>query len=183
MHYLIAKHFMVRISFKIYNMGLLHMFMFTLSLHCVAFLANDMVLGNDQMLMSSNSLYQVRMQNDGNLVLYKGSDAIWWSNTVGQGQSPYKLVMHRADNHMVMYDKDSKVVWGTGAFLGKSFKDGAAQGYAIIQDDGNFVVYDGNGEVMWESQTSGGNKSSKLGSGKAHTGNLEALPQHISVVF
>ena len=88
------------------------------------------------------------MQTDGNLVLYKGSRVLWASGTDGQGNGPYELRM-QSDNHLVLYDTDSSVIWAPGVHIGKDDKQWAKGAYAIIEDDGNFAVYDGNNKIMW----------------------------------
>ena len=69
-------------------------------------------------IVSSNGLYHLDYQNDGNLVLYASGDfpdvPYWASNTPG-----------------------------------------ASVGYTVMQDDGNFVVYDGTGTPIWASGTWG----------------------------
>ena len=97
------------------------------------------------------------MQTDGNVVLYKGSEHLWASYTHGQGKGPYKLVM-QSDDHLVVYDADSKVIWYSGVYIGKDGVQWAKGAFAVIQDDGNFVVYDGNHKAMWDSVTAGGVK-------------------------
>merc|ERR1719362_2746797 len=37
-----------------------------------------------------------------------------------------------------------------------------------MEENGNFVLYDGNGRTMWSSDTVDGKKSSAFGSGKIH---------------
>ena len=106
------------------------------------------------------------MQTDGNVVLYKGSEHLWASNTNGEGKGPYELVM-QSDDHLVVYDADSKVIWYSGVYIGKDGYQWAKGAYAVIQDDGNFVVYDGNNKVMWDSKTYGG-ENGEYGSGRRH---------------
>lgn len=106
------------------------------------------------------------MQTDGNVVLYKGSKHLWASNTNGDGKGPYELVM-QSDDHLVVYDVNSKVIWYSGVYIGKDGYQWAKGAYAVIQDDGNFVVYDGNRKVMWDSKTYGGQKGD-YGSGRRH---------------
>ena len=110
------------------------------------------------------------MQNDGNLVLYTSENEILWaSNTRGNGTPPYKLQMQR-DNGLVVYDKDNHAVWSTlttHQHMLHSVADGAwlLGAYAKLQDDGRFVVYDGNSKVMWDSGARNGMASTKFGSG------------------
>ena len=95
------------------------------------------------------------MQHDGNLVLYKGSghnNPIWSSKTYHQGQGPYRLVM-QTDNNLVLYDANSRPTWSSHTHN----KGTMGSAMAILQDDGNFVVYKGKdqkpGEALWHSNT------------------------------
>ena len=140
-------------------------------------MANDLragkKLGNNEIIKSKNGTYIVEMQNDGNLVLYKkigkAKTHLWASNTGGhQEGSPYTLSMQSSDNHLVVFDTNSKITWYTSVYIGKNGDNWAKKGFAVIEDDGNFVVYDGNRIPMWSSGTNGGKKSSQYGSGFKH---------------
>jgi len=135
-------------------------------------------LGNDDELVSSNKEYALRMQNDGNLVLYKtnlndakSKEAIWASNTNGDGESPYRLVMQE-DNHLVVYDGKDNVIWASGVRI-KDPKQWQKSGFAALQDDGNFVVRDGIWDVMWDSETYGGQKGN-FGEGNKHQASCDS---------
>ena len=149
------------------------------------FVGNDPTLGredilrSDHYLISRNGKYVLWMQNDANLVLYKclneqcsgpsGKRHIWASNTYGRGKSPYRLVM-QSDNALVIYDANSSPIWWNNALIDKSglvdyqWREGA---YATLQDDGNFVVYDGQHRTMWDTGTYDGNKGI-YGVGRKH---------------
>ena len=119
------------------------------------------------------------MQTDANLVLYKcfnkhcsgskGRQPIWASNTYGRGKGPYTLVMQN-DNALVIYDTHSNPIWWNNALIDKSglvdyqWTKGA---YATLQDDGNFVVYDGQHRTMWDTGTYDG-KQGVYGTGRKH---------------
>ena len=56
----------------------------------------------------------MKMQTDGNLVVYDSGDKpTWASNTDGKGMKPYNLKMQK-DGNLVIYDKNNGVVWATG---------------------------------------------------------------------
>ena len=117
-------------------------------------LLNGATLQQGQELKSPNGQFALKMQNDGNLVLYKhGRDAIWSSGTYRKGGPPYKVVM-QTDNNLVLYDGWSRALWSSGTHNGHH---GLA--VAILQDDGNFVVYgnhdsDGHGRnAKWSTNT------------------------------
>ena len=61
-------------------------------------LHTDGVLSSGQSLRSENGQYFAVMQDDGNLVVYQGTNhapehAIWASNTNQKGQGPHRVVM------------------------------------------------------------------------------------------
>ena len=122
------------------------------------------VMESGQEMISENGEYVVKVQSDGNLVLYKGSDVLWASGTHGDGREPYKMTM-QSDNHLVLFDADSKVIWAPDVYIGKDEHQWKEGGYAVLQDDGNLVVYDGDNKAMWATETHGGQKGSTDGKG------------------
>jgi hypothetical protein len=52
------------------------------------------------------------MQNDGNLVLYNGTSAVWASGTSGNGKS---VLLVQSDGNTVIYTQGSGgAMWATG---------------------------------------------------------------------
>lgn len=103
------------------------------------------------------------VQDDGNLVVYsKSFDALWdrysgLDNLLRPGEMlrpgqlrrstdrRYRLEMQR-DGNLVLY-KSSKALWSTKT-------TGAKKGaFALMQDDGNFVVYNAANKPVWHSRT------------------------------
>jgi hypothetical protein len=88
------------------------------------------------------------MQQDGNLVVYDGNNAvIWASNTNKKGVPPYRVTMQE-DGNLVVYDGNNAPIWASNT-KGK----GTGPYKAIMQDDCNYVVYDGKGSPLWASNT------------------------------
>jgi hypothetical protein len=89
----------------------------------------------NECLVSSNGQYELVMQNDGNLVLYRyGSTkddrwSIWDSGTVNKGVTHAKL---KSDGHLVLFADETSIV-----DIGTS---GGAR--LLVQNDGNLVSYD-----------------------------------------
>ena len=54
---------------------------------------------------------------------------------------------YQGDGNLVLYDGGS-YIWTTAS-------DWASAGRAVMQDDGNFVIYDANGGYVWDSHTDG----------------------------
>ncbi|MFJ6052255.1 hypothetical protein [Streptomyces sp. NPDC092307] len=93
-------------------------------------------------------------QDDGNLVIYRKSDgkAIWNSGTYNRGYYATELSI-TADGNLTLRDWFSPhtVAWSSGT----GNNPGA---YALLQDDGNFVLYKadggpGKGGALWHSGT------------------------------
>ena len=96
---------------------------------------------------SADGKYRLEMQSDGNLVIYDGGDAVWSSNTAGQGVAPYTLAM-QGDGNLVIYDKDYSATWASNT-AGK----GEGPYTLIMQGDRNLVIYDKNNSAIWASNT------------------------------
>jgi len=94
-------------------------------------------------LFSTNRVYELRLQADGNLVLYRTTDwrALWSSRT--QGRSVSALFM-QLDGNLVLYD-GGEAVWATRSY-------GPAISSLVLQDDGNVVIYR-QGPVAWNTHT------------------------------
>jgi cell wall-associated NlpC family hydrolase len=104
------------------------------------------------------------MQTDGNLVIYAGGRAIWNAQTSGANAS---LAM-QPDGNLVVYS-GGRPLWswmggGTGATgdtlpAGQSMSNGqvlwsnGGRYAAIMQSDGNLVVYDNGNRAIWWSGT------------------------------
>ena len=143
-------------------------------------LQTDEVLKSGDFLMSKNRKYVLLLQEDGNLVLYKcfnancpnssGKRDIWASNTYGKGNPPYSLVIQR-DNVLVIYDTNKHPIWWNSlTILDRNERvtfQWTSNAYAVLLDDGNFVVYDSQQRLMWDTATYDGEKG-VYGSGRKH---------------
>ncbi len=98
-------------------------------------------------LTSNNGSYMLTLQNDGNLVLYGGGDALWSANTAGKGAT--KLVLQGSDGNLVLYTDSGDPVWSTSTNTNKAVK-------LTVQDDGNVVLYDADGNSVWAAAQNGG---------------------------
>jgi hypothetical protein len=112
----------------------------------------SIVLGEG--LFSGNKLFQFTLQKqDGNLVLYKGKEALWDANT--QGQGGVRLIM-QDDGNLVLYTVGMQPIWASGT-------QGHLNAFFQIQDDGNAVVYEPPQTPLWETRTWGGVKHDESG--------------------
>jgi hypothetical protein len=100
-------------------------------------------LGTDR-ITSNNRQFQVLMQNDGNLVLYRNRDGrpLWASRTDGIAVD---FCIMQSDGNLVLYGFNRNAVWASGT-------DGRPGSIAIIQDDANFVIYQPS-QAVWASGT------------------------------
>jgi GH25 family lysozyme M1 (1,4-beta-N-acetylmuramidase) len=94
---------------------------------------------------SCDGRFSLDMQEDGNLVLYEKTKALWATGT--NTEHGYRMIM-QTDGNFVLYDIHDKAVWATHT-------NGHDGSYLAVQDDGNLVVYEPGGHVGWASHTSG----------------------------
>ena len=128
-------------------------------------------------LASKNDHFHLWMQKDGNLELHKklhnnhrgNWEVIWASRTTGAGRPPYRLDLNENTNELEIHDSYDNFVWKSSVSVSNrnNFVNG---GYAILENNGNFVVYDGKNTTMWSTGTKGGHKSPAFGSGIKHEG-------------
>lgn len=97
-------------------------------------------------LLSANGQYSFHVQTDGNLVVYKGSTALWGSRTDGQAPREFAI---QGDGNLVLYRTDGRAVW-------ESRTTGKSIAYLAMQDDGNLVLYATNGSAIWATGTAQG---------------------------
>jgi len=114
------------------------------------------ILAVGEYLVAPNGQFFVMMQDDGNLVVYRGSGpsnqqgAIWASAQVGHYPhvvGAYYAVMQNDGNFAIYRGAgpsfNQGFVWGT--VQSGHYSPGLGNYFAVIQNDGNFVVYRGTG--------------------------------------
>jgi hypothetical protein len=92
-------------------------------------------------LTSRNGTYRLTLQDDGNLVLYKGSNALWSSGTSGKA---VKHAIMQNDGNFVVYGYDDKAVWSSGTNKNPN-------SVITLQSDGNLVIY--RNKPVWSTDT------------------------------
>jgi hypothetical protein len=96
-----------------------------------------------QQLTSPNGGYSLRMQTDGNLVVYgSNNNAIWDSRT---WNNPGAYAILQPDGNLVVYRSNNSAAWATGT-------NGQPVDRAVIQDDGSLVLYTASGSRVWSSR-------------------------------
>ncbi|MGW0041213.1 LysM peptidoglycan-binding domain-containing protein [Rhodococcus sp. NPDC003348] len=95
-----------------------------------------------QSLTSNNGAYTLSLQDDGNLVLSEGGNAVW--ATMTNGKSVAKATV-QDDGNFVLYTGDDDAVWA-------SQTSGNSGVRLVVQDDRNVVLYAGD-KAVWSSDT------------------------------
>jgi hypothetical protein len=98
-------------------------------------------------ILEASNKCSVKMQDDGNLVVYDSTNKpLWASNTNGKGIPPYKYIM-QGDGNLVIYDYTNNPLWASNTDL-----EGISPYKTIIQEDCNFVLYDSTEKPLWSSK-------------------------------
>jgi len=126
----------------------------------------------------------LHLQNDGNLVLYSGSTATWASNTVQVEKKNDRLGANETLHHnqqivsadgryrAVVQSDGNFVVYEGGKATWASNTPGSGSTVLSLQSDGNLVLYDHHGKPTWASNTGGKNTSGDLSLVMQNDGNL-----------
>ncbi|MFF9347094.1 hypothetical protein [Streptomyces sp. NPDC014734] len=99
-------------------------------------------LQKNQAWTSGNGRAILRVQEDGNFVLYKDNRPVW--QAPGAYPNGDHAVMQE-DGNFVLYNRGGQPLWASG-----TWHKGA---YLAIQDDGNVVVYDKDRRPVWATNT------------------------------
>jgi hypothetical protein len=116
-------------------------------------LANGQTLRPGQYLSSQNGMYELRLQADGNLVIYQVTSStrpIWSTGTNGAGSNVYLGV--QGDGNLVLYAMTEGIpqaIWASGS-------NRPADLY--MQNDGNLVMYASGHSPAWASGTASDEK-------------------------
>ncbi|WP_412461513.1 putidacin L1 family lectin-like bacteriocin [Pseudomonas sp. SC11] len=109
-------------------------------------------LGVDQYLQSPNGRYKLYAQNDRNLALYDGANAVWVANaSAAYSSQVYPKRWSKGDvsqtyisHELTVYDLEHGRIWHTvnaSVPVGDTFS-AALRTYLQLQDDGNIVIID-----------------------------------------
>jgi surface antigen len=107
-------------------------------------LCSSRTLQPGQYLLSQNGAYQLVMQNDGNLVVYAGTQPLWDSQT-WNNPGAY-AVLQPSDGNLVVYSTSGKALWS-------AYVLNAPGDELQMQNDGNLVVYSAAGSPLWATMT------------------------------
>jgi hypothetical protein len=111
-------------------------------------LTAGMTLQPGVQLWAANGIYLFAMQGDGNLVEYNAArKPIWASNTASHAGA---FAVMQTDGNFVVYADQARQ-----HALGATGTNGSGATNLLFQNDGNLVLYRGNGSVAWAGNTAG----------------------------
>ena len=113
---------------------------------CLQGETNFIALPVGSSLSSPNGDYSMKMETDGNLVLYCKGNSLWSSETSGTNVSGG--LVFQTDGNLVLYDPERSPLWDSETYDTKARQ-------MVMQDDGNFVLYTDEGEAVWKTDTVG----------------------------
>ncbi|MFD8479057.1 hypothetical protein [Kitasatospora sp. NPDC059673] len=101
--------------------------------------------------IESNSVWLVD-QPDGNLVLYRKRDgaALWSTGTWNHPRASLTLINSPSFPALWLLQENTEWSWVTPV-------NGRSGIYAVVQDDGNFVIYTSDKQALWSTGTWGNN--------------------------
>ncbi|WP_326559750.1 GDSL-type esterase/lipase family protein [Micromonospora sp. NBC_01796] len=99
-------------------------------------------LTTGQTLASCDGQFQLRLQSDGNLVLYQGTAVLWSTGTAGRAVAQAAL---RSDGDLTLTGSTGETIWRTATA-------GQSDTVFYVQGDGNLVIYSA-GRPIWSSGT------------------------------
>ncbi|MFC6102641.1 hypothetical protein [Olivibacter domesticus] len=131
-------------------------------------------LGHDQAIYSRNGQYFLKMQWDGNLVLYRNSGfkALWSSKTIQPNTGAtfeFKIIR---GNWMINKNQSGNIttIWQSNSGYVPRIEQGLAVPYFVLQNDGNIVMYISpyppqgwEAVIAYRTNTAGGKTSGNYG--------------------
>ncbi|MEU7426384.1 hypothetical protein [Streptomyces sp. NPDC040750] len=99
-------------------------------------------LYKNQAWTSGNGRTVLRVQSDGNFVLYKDNRPVWQAPNV---YPKADRAVFQDDGNFVVYDRNGNPVWAAGTWHKGH--------YVAVQDDGNVVVYNSANQPVWATNT------------------------------
>jgi hypothetical protein len=115
-----------------------------MNFRCLDSLQSNQQLNINDQLVSNNRRVNLSMQGNGNLVLYRThfGQALWASDT----SLPVDHIIMKGDGVLAACSPESISYWDTGT-------SGHPGAKLLLQDDGNLIIYDTAGKLLWASNT------------------------------
>ena len=97
-------------------------------------------------LKSQSEAVTLRLEENGNLVLYCLNSPIWSSDT--HGNTNINSLDFQENGNLVLIRKDNSVAWSTNV-------QNSTGTHLALQNDGNLVLLDSSNKPIWASGTGG----------------------------
>jgi hypothetical protein len=104
--------------------------------------ASGSVLHVGEQWTSANARIALRLQGDGNLVLY--NDRVSWIYKAEDAWSHGHLAVMEENGNFVLYNREAAPWWS-------SKTDGNPGAYLEVRNDGNMVIYQSNDTPLWQA--------------------------------
>jgi pseudomonalisin len=99
-------------------------------------------LTSGQNITSPNGYFALKMQDDGNLVLYHLPTTVMWTScTQFRGGAKASL---QKDGDFIVSDANGNPVWHSGT-------KGYIEDYLMLHDDGRLIIYAATGNSVWSA--------------------------------
>ena len=105
---------------------------------------SHVVLNKGRHLKSQNEAGTLRLQEEGNLVLSCLNSPIWSSGT--HGNADIKSLVFQENGNLALIKGDINVAFSTNIYYWKGT-------YFVVQNDGNFALFNNNNLPLWASST------------------------------
>ena len=112
--------------------------------------SQNVYLAPGQNITSKNGKAMLKMQEDGNLVIYCIRSKPWrvvW-HTATHGKIIRNGTVFQSDGNLVLYDYSRSAIYFSG-----SYNKGGVR--LVMQNDANLVIYTNYGHAVWSSVTDG----------------------------
>ncbi|CAM3400088.1 AbfB domain-containing protein [Aequorivita lipolytica] len=111
------------------------------------FLGVTQSLTVNQELVSKNGQYNLILQPDGNLCIYKNKKDFVWC-TMTNGKNTAQLIL-QDDGNLCLYNTTGGHIWSTDTYRGDIKEVGSL---LVLEDNGILNLYNANGGVVWSSK-------------------------------
>uniref|UniRef100_UPI003AAB7E69 B-type lectin plumieribetin-like n=1 Tax=Centroberyx gerrardi TaxID=166262 RepID=UPI003AAB7E69 len=102
-------------------------------------------------LLSNDGNHKAIFQEDGNFAIYKGGSHTWATETASS--QPIRILLQQ-DNNLVMYTKRDEKFWETA-----TASTTQSERMRLTLTNQGHLVLDKNGQTIWTSANSSGNKN------------------------
>ena len=100
------------------------------------------ILKKGKYLESTNGIYTLKLQENGNLEIFCQNVSIWETKTINNNVD---LLYFDPNGNLVLFGNNKSIIWAAGIGLDPT--------KLIMQDDGNLVLYKDDDQSVWSTST------------------------------